>query len=58
METPERPVDLERLTGRIRFEDVHFGYGPDREVLAGLDFEVAPDECVAILGVTGARCSG
>jgi ABC-type multidrug transport system fused ATPase/permease subunit len=52
--TPERPVALARFSGRIRFEGVHFGYAAEAEVLSELDFEVAPGECVAILGATGA----
>lgn len=28
-------------TGGISFTDVRFGYGPDREILKGLTFEVS-----------------
>ena len=40
--------------GRIAFEDVHFGYRPDREILKGISFTVAPKQKVAIVGASGA----
>ncbi|MEM9430536.1 MAG: ABC transporter ATP-binding protein/permease [Pseudomonadota bacterium] len=39
--------------GHIRFEDVRFGYGPDRTILHGLSFEVRPGETVAVVGPSG-----
>lgn len=43
-----------RLSGRIRFDDVHFAY-PDQNVdaLKGVSFSIAPGEKVAILGRIG-----
>ena len=41
------------VRGRIRFEAVHFAYGTDRDVLAGVDLEIEPGETVAIVGPTG-----
>lgn len=40
--------------GVVRFEDVHFGYDPEREVVSGIDFEIAPGRTVALVGATGA----
>jgi ATP-binding cassette subfamily B protein len=40
--------------GEIRFEDVRFGYRPDREILKGVSFTVAPGRMLAIVGPTGA----
>ena len=37
----------------VRFEDVHFGYNPDRDILKGVSFSVAPGQKVAIVGPTG-----
>ncbi|AHI26003.1 ABC transporter related protein [Komagataeibacter xylinus E25] len=38
----------------IRFEDVHFSYRPDREILRGVSFHVPAGHRVAIVGPTGA----
>ncbi|MEL7728077.1 ABC transporter ATP-binding protein/permease [Citromicrobium bathyomarinum] len=38
----------------ITFENVHFGYDPDREILHGLDFEIGAGETVALVGPSGA----
>ncbi|EGG75485.1 ABC transporter B family member 24 [Gluconacetobacter sp. SXCC-1] len=38
----------------IRFENVHFSYRPDREILRGVSFHVPAGHRVAIVGPTGA----
>jgi ATP-binding cassette subfamily B protein len=40
--------------GELRFEGVHFGYRPDREILKGIDFVVPAGRKLAIVGPTGA----
>ncbi|WGL17735.1 ABC transporter ATP-binding protein/permease [Microbulbifer bruguierae] len=40
--------------GAITFDDVHFGYSPDREILKGVSFSIAPKQKVAIVGASGA----
>ncbi len=40
--------------GEVRFDDVHFGYGPDRPVLKGVSFAVPPGGKVALVGASGA----
>jgi ATP-binding cassette, subfamily B, heavy metal transporter len=40
--------------GRVRFEDVHFSYIPEREILRGITFEVPAGKTVAIVGPSGA----
>jgi ATP-binding cassette, subfamily B, bacterial len=43
-----------RLEGTVRFESVTFSYLGIDPVLCGIDLEVKPGQCVAILGATGA----
>src|SRR5206468_7812480 len=45
---------LPRVEGRVRFEDVRFGYGRGPEVLHGLDLDVPAGTTVALVGHTGA----
>lgn len=40
--------------GQVEFRDVHFGYTPEREVLSGLSFTLAPGKITAIVGTSGA----
>jgi ATP-binding cassette subfamily B protein len=40
--------------GHVRFEDVHFGYEPSREILKGLSFDAPPGTRLAIVGPSGA----
>ena len=45
--------DVQRLSGDIRFEDVHFSYDPKRKILDGLSFHVNPGDTVALVGSSG-----
>jgi ATP-binding cassette subfamily B protein len=47
------PVELERVDGRVTFEDVSFAY-EDTPVLEDLDFDVDPGQTVGLVGPTGA----
>ncbi|AYC31579.1 ABC transporter ATP-binding protein/permease [Pseudomonas cavernae] len=38
---------------RVRFDNVHFGYDPRREILHGVDFEIPPGGTVAVVGHSG-----
>ncbi len=40
--------------GEVVFEDVQFGYRPDRTILRGVSFRVPPGGSLAIVGPTGA----
>ena len=50
----EGAPDLVAHGGTVTFRDVKFGYGPDREILKGLSFEVPAGKTVAIVGPSGA----
>ncbi len=40
--------------GELRFENLRFGYGPDREILRGVSFTVPAGAKVAVVGPSGA----
>ena len=55
----EKPdaLELPRVAGEIRFDDVSFRYDPDdpsTEALSHVDLEVPPGQTVALVGATGA----
>lgn len=54
-EAPQRPdaVALVAARGDIVFENVWFGYVPDRPVLNGISFHARPGELVAFVGPSG-----
>jgi ABC-type transport system involved in Fe-S cluster assembly fused permease/ATPase subunit len=43
-----------RPAGEVVFDDVHFGYRPDREILKGVSFRVPAGRSLAVVGPTGA----
>jgi ATP-binding cassette, subfamily B, heavy metal transporter len=52
-DTPGAPP-LQVRDGVVRFEDVHFGYEPAREILRGVGFEIPAGATVAVVGASGA----
>ncbi|TDB77980.1 thiol reductant ABC exporter subunit CydC [Micromonospora sp. KC723] len=50
---PVRPVPAP-ADCEVIFDDVHFGYLPDRPVLRGVSFTLRPGETVALVGASGA----
>ncbi|HEU4449735.1 MAG TPA: ABC transporter ATP-binding protein [Gaiellaceae bacterium] len=46
--------ELPPIDGRVRFEDVRFGYGDGPEILHGIDLDVPAGTTVALVGHTGA----
>ena len=47
-------LELERIDGDVRWEDVRFGYGTGPEVLHGIDLDIPAGTTVALVGHTGA----
>ncbi len=47
-------IEAPQFKGDIKFEDVHFSYVQDEEVLKGISLEVYSGQTVAIVGATGA----
>ena len=50
---PDAPA-LNVTRGKVRFEDVHFGYEDGREILKGLDLDIPAGTSCAIVGPSGA----
>jgi ABC-type multidrug transport system fused ATPase/permease subunit len=51
---PARTVRLERVEGRVAFEDVSFAYDPKKPVLYDINFKSDPDTVTALVGPSGA----
>lgn len=47
-------VDLQKPIGHVTFQDVTFGYRPDRPIIKGVSFETAAGSSLALVGPTGA----
>ena len=60
IDTPAEVVDapdaqpLKVSGGMVRFEDVHFSYEPDRQILNGVDFTIPAGGTLAVVGPSGA----
>ncbi len=52
-EDPKRTVTLDRIDGRVQFDDVHFSYEPNKEVLHGISFISEPGTVTALVGPSG-----
>jgi ATP-binding cassette subfamily B protein len=55
-EIPEspHPATIKEVKGEVAFNDIHFGYNPDKPVIKGFSARVKPGQRVAIVGPTGA----
>ena len=54
VKSPENPVAISGIEGKIEYEDVTFGYQPESTVLKNVSFEILPGETAALVGPTGA----
>uniref|UniRef100_A0A7C4QRL2 ABC transporter ATP-binding protein n=1 Tax=Schlesneria paludicola TaxID=360056 RepID=A0A7C4QRL2_9PLAN len=50
---PPQAIPAPRLSGRVEFRGVTFGYDPEQPVLHDISFTVEPGQCVALVGHTG-----
>lgn len=50
----QNAIDSGKITGRITFDNVTFGYLADKPVLKNFSLDIAPGERVAFVGATGA----
>ena len=53
VEKPGAPR-MPKVAGEVVFEDVHFSYTPDVEVIKGINLRMNEGETVAVVGATGA----
>ncbi|MDO4279363.1 MAG: ABC transporter ATP-binding protein [Lachnoclostridium edouardi] len=51
---PEQPVTLKRARGAIAFENISFGYTPEKLLMKNINFTAAPGQKIAVVGSTGA----
>ena len=49
-----RPVPLERAKGTVAFENVSFGYTPEKTLMRNISFTAKQGQKIAIVGATGA----
>ena len=60
IDTPAEVVDVPDAPplvvngGMVKFEDVHFSYDPEREILKGIDLSIRPGGTLAVVGPSGA----
>lgn len=52
--TDKGTKELSKVTGEITFDQVHFSYIQNEEVLKGVSFTAQPGQTIAIVGSTGA----
>lgn len=50
----ENPVKLQKVQGEVTFQDVQFGYNPDKIIINNFSSNIKPGQKVAIVGPTGA----
>jgi ATP-binding cassette subfamily B protein len=51
---PPGAIELPRIDGEVRFDDVHFSYDGPREILDGVTLHVLPGQVAAFVGPSGA----
>jgi len=54
IKSPDNPIAIANIEGRIEYENVSFGYREESPVLNKVSFEILPGETAALVGPTGA----
>jgi subfamily B ATP-binding cassette protein MsbA len=54
IKSPNNPIALANIEGKIEYENVSFGYREESPVLNKVSFEILPGETAALVGPTGA----
>ena len=50
----KNPVSTKEIVGKVDFQDVHFGYNPEKTIINDFTAHIKPGQRVAIVGPTGA----
>ncbi|MDA1191552.1 MAG: ABC transporter ATP-binding protein [Candidatus Poribacteria bacterium] len=53
VEEKEDAYPLPSIEGRVKFDNVHFSYDPEKPVLRGINFEAQSDMMIALVGPSG-----
>ena len=51
---PEKPEVVEKARGLVEFENVRFGYSPEKILMKNISFQAKPGQKIAVVGSTGA----
>ena len=51
---PEKPEVVEKARGLVEFENVRFGYSPEKILMENISFQAKPGQKIAVVGSTGA----
>jgi subfamily B ATP-binding cassette protein MsbA len=51
--SPDRKLQLDKLSGEVQFIDVDFAYVPDKPVLRNISFDAQPGTVTALVGSSG-----
>ncbi len=50
----EQPIQLEKVEGHVEFQNVRFGYSPEKIVINDFSADIQPGKKIALVGPTGA----